>query len=160
MLTEKDFRLLVTTSDGGVADITLTKSVHTESGFSLPKNGLRSWLAEFNLLASLGKQRESQFAQALKEDQTVAMISDRGSFWGPKPFGGRIFVDLSPTELWNRINRAQESRHACVDLIDVTGIKAFRRALERRIAAVNDSAGMPDAVPTPLIPSNPRPELT
>ena len=154
MLTEKDFRLLVTTSDGSVADVTLTRSVHTGSGFSLSKDGLRSWLAEFNLLAAVGKQRESQFAQALKADKTVTMISDNGSFWGPKPFEGLIFVDLSPTELWNRINKAQESKHACVDLTEVTGPDVFRKTLQRKLAAVNDGAGIPDAAPMKSEPGN------
>jgi len=137
MITEKDFRLLVTTPDGGVRDVILTKSVHTESGFFLSRAGLRSWLAEFNLRANVGKEKEAQVQQSLRGDTTITSISDNGSFWGPEPFKGVILVDLTPTKLWNQINRAQESGHACLDLTEVTGLNALRNKLQLHVAKLS-----------------------
>ena|SRR5436190_8022860 len=136
MLVEKDLRLLVTAPDGSVTDVRLAKTVHSDSGISFTtRNGLRSWLAEFNLLASVGEDRVARLAQSLKEDTTVTTIADK-KFWNAKVFEGLIFVDLSPSELWKRINQAQESKHACIDLTPVTGPGALRNVLERKIAAL------------------------
>jgi hypothetical protein len=136
MIVEKDFRLLVTNPDGDVKDVTLTKSVHTESGFFPFKNdkGLRSWLLEFNLEASADKV--TQLRKSLRDDETISMISDEGSFWGPAPFKGAIFVDLSPKEFWNRINQAQQSNQACLDLTEVTGGKALKHKVENILSTL------------------------
>jgi len=122
MAAAKDIRLLITRPDGSITDVSLTGTVHTESGWDVDPAEIASLADHFHLAG--GKKEEARVGRLLKEDTTISSLSDAGTFWGGKSFEGTIIVTLAPSELWRRINEAQVAGQACVDLTDVTGSKA------------------------------------